>query len=62
MCDCPLLQCLGCGWKQGPGGGGWLGVETFLALGGKNKPGWTEKGGEEPTQSLEFLSDLPLPQ
>lgn len=47
---------------NGPGGGGWLGVETFLALGGKNKPGWTEKGGEEPTQSLEFLSDLPLPQ
>lgn len=43
------------------GVGGW-GLRLFLALGGKNKPGWTEKGGEEPAQSLEFLSDPPLPQ
>lgn len=43
-------------WREG------VGVGTFLALGGRNKPGWTEKGEEEPTQSLEFLSDPPLPQ
>lgn len=30
-------------------------------MGGKNEPGWTKKGGEGPTQPLEFLSDPPCP-
>lgn len=35
---------------------------TLIALRGKNTPGWIEEGGEEPAQSLKFLSDPPLPQ
>lgn len=39
-----LHWCLGCDWERGPEEVEAVGVETFLALGGKNKPGWTEKG------------------